>query len=430
VEAAWGYQGMLPWSINTILVQESIIQNFTKKLKVRLQSVKVGHGNDNMADISYPSDPSIVQKLNNTVNKAKGLGIEIFQIETTNLSNFTPTLILGSKVDTNNVLSGPENDSAVTLVAFRSIDEAVTLANNTRQGLGASVWSENVGLVNEVARKLKVSNVWINSHGLFSPELPLVPLKDSGVGFFGGEQGFSEYLNIKIPDISPTSPSELPKTFKNIDAVKNAISSGKNASVSWSKTTFLEKLKIFQQLSAFTECNKKKILEKLPENWLNNFNTLLATSVFQARKAPPTLTYNGYSVTSLVCPKGVVVIEMRSAIEKHNVHLLLASILEGNAVILLNEPQETQAFYQDIAKKLPTGVLTVLPYSLDAVKTASQHKELNAYFSEESIVFGSLPLCDSKVFGVVLNQWEDVYGRVRTVKNIWSNIGQSSQCNL
>lgn len=62
----------------------------------------------------------------------------------------------GSRVNTNNVVSSPDVNCALTLLPFRSIDEGVNLANNGRQGLGVSVWSENIGLLNEVAIKLKV----------------------------------------------------------------------------------------------------------------------------------------------------------------------------------------------------------------------------------------------------------------------------------
>lgn len=54
-------------------------------------------------------------------------------------------------------MSSPDVNCALTLLPFRSIDEGVNLANNGRQGLGVSVWSENIGLLNEVAIKLKVS---------------------------------------------------------------------------------------------------------------------------------------------------------------------------------------------------------------------------------------------------------------------------------
>lgn len=112
-----------------------------------------------MVDISYISETSF-SKLNKLVESAKDQGIEVFQVaEDSNY--FTPTLLIGGKVNTNRVLSADENQdvNVVTVISFRSIDEAVSLANNSRQGLAASVWTENIGIINEVAKKLRVRNV-------------------------------------------------------------------------------------------------------------------------------------------------------------------------------------------------------------------------------------------------------------------------------
>lgn len=129
---------------------------FLSKLKTKLGTTKVGLGNNKMVDISSTSETSF-NKLKKLIKSAKDQGIEVFQASE-NSNTFTPTLFVGGKVSTNKVLSAEEDQDAnvVTVIAFRSIDEAVNLANNTRQGLAVSVWTENVGTVNEVAKKLKV----------------------------------------------------------------------------------------------------------------------------------------------------------------------------------------------------------------------------------------------------------------------------------
>ncbi|CAG9766771.1 unnamed protein product [Ceutorhynchus assimilis] len=425
VEAAWGYQGMIPWSINTVLIQENIFNKFTAKLKEKVASVRLGNGDDKLADISYPSNRTIFENLIKTVDKAKALGIEIFAKETAS-SHFTPTLIIGSRVDTNNVLTAPVNDGTVTLLPFRSIDEAVNLANNSRQGLGASVWSENIGLINEVARKLKMSNIWINSHGLFSPNLPIVPLKGSGTGYFGGKQGYTEYKYLEM--LSEPLYEALKTSFKKVDAINIAIQSGNSASASWSKTTIFNRIKVFVQIADFIKANEKKLGEKLSKLVLENFKTGIETIVFASQEVG-SFSQNGFNVTSLKYPKGCLIIE-----EKNNeVLLLLAALFEGNAVILLTETPETQEFYQEVSKKLPSRLLTVLPYSLDAAKTASQNKELNGYFAaENNAIFATIPLKESNIFSLVTKgrEIEQIFNLVRVYKNVWSNIGQSSQCNL
>lgn len=126
---------------------------------MQIKETKVGAGNNKMVDISYVGE-TCLSKLNKLIDLAKLQGIEVFQAaEDTN--SFTPTLLIGGKVNTNRVLGADEDQdvNVVTVISFRSIDEAVNLANNSRQGLAASVWTENIGTINEVARKLRVRNV-------------------------------------------------------------------------------------------------------------------------------------------------------------------------------------------------------------------------------------------------------------------------------
>lgn len=119
--------------------------------------MKVGLPHDKTTDIVYRSIDNFT-KLQKVVASAKAQGIEVFQANG-DKKQWCPTLLIGGKVQTNNVLKtrGELKTSALTVLAFRSVDEAVNLANNTRQGIGATIWSENIGNINEVTKKLNVS---------------------------------------------------------------------------------------------------------------------------------------------------------------------------------------------------------------------------------------------------------------------------------
>ena len=86
--------------------------------------------------------------------------------------------------------------SVPVLVAttFRTPDEAVALANNTRYGLSASVWTENVNRALEIAARVKVGVVWINSTNLFDAAAGFGGYRESGFGREGGREGLAEYL--------------------------------------------------------------------------------------------------------------------------------------------------------------------------------------------------------------------------------------------
>src|SRR5205814_6174829 len=79
-------------------------------------------------------------------------------------------------------------------MTFRTPAEAVALANNTRYGLAASVWSENINLALDVASKLKAGTVWINSTNLFDAASGFGGYRESGYGREGGKEGLYEYV--------------------------------------------------------------------------------------------------------------------------------------------------------------------------------------------------------------------------------------------
>jgi aldehyde dehydrogenase (NAD+) len=76
---------------------------------------------------------------------------------------------------------------------FRTPDEAVALANNTRYGLAASVWTENVNRALEVAARIKAGVIWINSTNMFDAAAGFGGYRESGFGREGGREGLSEY---------------------------------------------------------------------------------------------------------------------------------------------------------------------------------------------------------------------------------------------
>ena len=85
-------------------------------------------------------------------------------------------------------------------MTFRTPDEAIALANNTRYGLAASVWSENISTVLHVAERLKAGVVWINSTNLFDAAAPFGGYRESGYGREGGAAGLQEYLADRDPE--------------------------------------------------------------------------------------------------------------------------------------------------------------------------------------------------------------------------------------
>ena len=77
---------------------------------------------------------------------------------------------------------------------FRTPSEAVELANNSKYGLSASIWSENINLALDIAPKIKAGVVWINSTNMFDAAVGFGGYRESGYGREGGKEGMLEYL--------------------------------------------------------------------------------------------------------------------------------------------------------------------------------------------------------------------------------------------
>ena len=97
-------------------------------------------------------------------------------------------------VDINHVVEIEIFGPVATMQTFRTPQEAVELANNTRYGLAASVWTENLNLSLDIAARVKAGVVWINSTNLFDAASGFGGYRESGFGREGGREGLYEYL--------------------------------------------------------------------------------------------------------------------------------------------------------------------------------------------------------------------------------------------
>ena len=130
--------------------------------------------------------------------RARQEGAEVFQPSISIPGTgtfFAPTLMTG--VEPASTVAVVEIFGPVLVaMTFRTPDEAVALANNTRFGLAASIWSENINRSLEVAARLKAGVIWINATNLFDAAAGFGGYRESGFGREGGREGLYEYLTI------------------------------------------------------------------------------------------------------------------------------------------------------------------------------------------------------------------------------------------
>lgn len=196
VQAIFFNQGQVCCAGSRLLVQESVFNKVIDKLKRRLGTWRIQHSLDKCTDMGALVDKAQYDTVVSYVEIAKKEGCDVWQpaIDVpTNGYYFPPTLITNCQPTsrcTQEEIFGP----VLVAMSFRTEAEGIALANNTRFGLGASVWSDNINLALEVAHKIRAGVVWVNAHNLFDAAAGFGGYGESGYGREGGREGLYEYL--------------------------------------------------------------------------------------------------------------------------------------------------------------------------------------------------------------------------------------------
>ncbi len=199
VDAIWFNQGQVCCAGSRLLVQENIANRLIEKLRVRMEHLRIGDPLDKAVDIGAIVSPGQLEEIQRLVNQGVEEGAVMWQPSWACPSEgyfFPPTLF--TNVSPATTIAQVEIFGPVLVsMTFRTPAEAVELANNTRYGLAASVWSDNINLALDVAPKLKAGSVWINCTNLFDASSGFGGYRESGFGREGGKEGLYEYVRPK-----------------------------------------------------------------------------------------------------------------------------------------------------------------------------------------------------------------------------------------
>ena len=199
VDAIWFNQGQVCCAGSRLLVQENVAGKFIHKLKARMEHMRVGDPLDKCIDMGAIVDETQWETVDSWVKTGAREGGEVFQpnIQLPQKGLFyKPTLITGldpAAATVQEEIFGP----VLVSLTFRTPEEAIALANNTRYGLAASVWSDNINLALDAASKIKAGSVWVNSTNLFDGASGFGGYRESGFGREGGREGLFEYVRPK-----------------------------------------------------------------------------------------------------------------------------------------------------------------------------------------------------------------------------------------
>lgn len=189
-------QGHVCCAGSRLLVQESILPIVLRKLQRRIQLLRVGDPLDKNTDVGAINSLPQLRKIEHYVRLGVEEGAELYQCECELPEKgywFRPTILTGvtmAHTVAREEIFGP----VLAVLSFRTPEEAVAIANNTRYGLSAGVWTSKGSRYLEGARRLQAGVIWCNTYNKFDPASPFGGYKESGFGREGGVHGLSAYV--------------------------------------------------------------------------------------------------------------------------------------------------------------------------------------------------------------------------------------------
>jgi aldehyde dehydrogenase (NAD+) len=437
VDAVWFNQGQVCCAGTRLLVQEGVHQRFIAKLKRRMETLRVGDPLDKSFDMGPLVDHVQVSRVKSMVQKGESEGgtlVQLSQPVPTKGCYYPPSLFLD--VDTSSTVMQEEIfGPVVSAMTFRTPDEAVSLANHTRYGLAASIWSENINVALDAAARMKAGVVWINSTNLFDAAAGFGGYKESGFGREGGREGIHEYLQAdwlkkrpraqhrSAPMLASTSVVEsavpsIDRTAKlyiggkqarpdsgysysvkdakgrvigqaglgNRKDVRNAVEAALKASA-WASVSAHNRAQVLYFIAENLSARADEFAERVGKR---EVDAAIKRTFFYAAladkydgqihstnaKRQTTLAFNEpFGVMGLVCPDEAPLLAMIS--------LMMPAIAMGNRVVLMPSPISPLVatdFYQVLdTSDVPDGVVNIITGARDELaKTIAEHDEVAA----------------------------------------------------
>ncbi|MEU5436684.1 aldehyde dehydrogenase family protein [Streptomyces sp. NPDC020719] len=191
-------QGQVCCAGSRLLVQESIQDELLDALKRRLSTLRLGDPLDKNTDIGAINSAEQLARITALAETGEAEGAERWSPACELPENgywFAPTLftnVTQAHTIARDEIFGP----VLSVLSFRTPDEAVAKANNSQYGLSAGIWTEKGSRILAVAGKLRAGVVWANTFNKFDPTSPFGGYKESGFGREGGRHGLEGYLDV------------------------------------------------------------------------------------------------------------------------------------------------------------------------------------------------------------------------------------------
>ena len=191
-------QGHVCCAGSRLLVQESVFPLVVRKLRDRLQTLRLGNPLDKNTDIGAINNRPQLEKIRELVEAGVAEGAELVQTRCALPERgywYPPTFLTGVTAS-HRIAQEEVFGPVLAVMTFRTPEEAIERANNTPYGLSAGVWTDKGSKIFKLVSKLRAGVVWANTFNKFDPTSPFGGYKESGFGREGGLQGLRHYVEL------------------------------------------------------------------------------------------------------------------------------------------------------------------------------------------------------------------------------------------
>ena len=198
ISAIYFNQGHVCCAGSRLFVQEGIFAPVVRKLRDRIQTLRVGNPLDKNTDIGAINSRPQLEKIRELVQCGVNEGAELEQTRCALPAKgyWFPPSFLTNVTMSHRIAQEEIFGPVLSVMTFRTPEEAFERANNTPYGLSAGVWTDKGSKIFKLVNKLRAGVVWANTYNKFDPTSPFGGYKESGFGREGGVQGLAAYVKL------------------------------------------------------------------------------------------------------------------------------------------------------------------------------------------------------------------------------------------
>ena len=195
--------GQVCIALKRLYVHEAVYDELCDEIATLAKNAVVGNGMEKGVQFGPVQNKAQYEKVLSYIEAGKAQGTVIAGGEAPNQPGYViPLTVIKDLHDGCSLVDEEPFGPVLPIIKYSDLDEVIASANNSKMGLGGSVWSSNLERASKVAAQLETGTVWINQHCAFGPQIHMAPAKESGIGAEWGKEGVKEFTACKVININ------------------------------------------------------------------------------------------------------------------------------------------------------------------------------------------------------------------------------------